>query len=165
MVAVSPDLSEREHVLVQTRAHGAALAGAFLTATCAVALLGLAVHAFPGSAARSPLGTPVLAAAAGLVAVAVGRLAVRVWEWDRTVLAVTEEQILVVRSALRRHTRSVPLRSVERLEVTRSVPGRLLGYGSIVVENAGRRSRLAFVPRPERVTSLIAAHVRPDDGR
>jgi hypothetical protein len=42
----------------------------------------------------------VLAAAAGLVAVAVGRLAVRVWEWDRTVLAVTEEQILVVRSAL-----------------------------------------------------------------
>jgi uncharacterized membrane protein YdbT with pleckstrin-like domain len=158
MVAVSPHVSEREHVLVQTRAHSAALAGAFLPATAAVALLVLAVRAFPGADARTALGTLALSGAAGLVAVAVARLALRVWEWDRTVLAVTEEQILVVRSAVRRQTRSVPLRTVDGLSVSQSGLGRLLGYGSIVVENGGKRSRLAFVPHPDRVSSLIAAH-------
>ena len=158
MVAVSPDVSEREHVLVQTRAHTAALAGAIVPATLAVALLALAVRAFPGADARTSLGTLALSGSVGLVAVAVGRLAVRIWEWDRTVLAVTDEQILVVRSAVRRHTRSVPLRSVDRLAVTQSLVGRVLGYGSIVVENGGRRSRLAFVPQPDRVSAVISAH-------
>ncbi len=158
MVVVSPDVSDRERVLVRTRAHTAALATAFLPATLAVALLVTAVRAFPGADASTTPGTLALSGAAGLAAVTVARLALRVWEWDRTLLAVTDQQILVVKSAVRRETRSVPLRTVERLAVTQSLAGRLLGYGSIVVENGGRRSRLAFVPHPDRVSELIGAH-------
>jgi uncharacterized membrane protein YdbT with pleckstrin-like domain len=163
MVAVTPYVSEREHVLVQTRAHTAVLAGAFVLAGLAVALLAVAVRAFDGTD-PGLVGTLALAASAGLVVLTLGRLAVRVWEWDRTVLAVTEEQVLVVRSALRRQTRSVPLRAVERLDVSQTLVGRVLGYGSIMLENGGRRSRLAYVPHPDRVSRLIAAHVRaPQD--
>jgi len=165
MVVVSPDVSDRERVLVRTRAHTAVLATAFLPATLAVALLALAVRAFPGAEASTTPGTLALSGAAGLAAVTVARLALRVWEWDRTLLAVTDQQILVVKSAVRRETRSVPLRSVERLAVTQGLAGRLLGYGSIVVENSGRRSRLAYVPHPERVSALIAAHAGPPDAR
>jgi uncharacterized membrane protein YdbT with pleckstrin-like domain len=160
MVAVTPYVSEREHVLVQTRAHTAVLAGAFVLAALSVALLAAAVRAFADGGDPGLVGTLALAASAGLVALTLGRLAVRVWEWDRTVLAVTEEQVLVVRSALRRQTRSVPLRAVERLDVSQTLVGRLLGYGSIMLENGGRRSRLAYVPHPDRVSRLIAAHVR-----
>src|SRR4051794_6169789 len=159
MVAVSPYVSDREHVLVQTRAHTAVLTGAFTVATLAVLLLAAAVRLFRHDGEAGVVDTLAVAGAAGLVALTLGRLAVRVWDWDRTVLAVTDEQVLVVRSALTRQLRSVPLRSVERLSVSQTVPGRLLGYGSIVLENEGRRSRLAYVPHPERVTRLIAEHV------
>jgi hypothetical protein len=163
VVAVDPFLSDRERVLVQTRAHTAVLAGAFGAAVLSVALLAVALVALDGSDAPRPLrGLPIVAAAV-LVAVAVGRLVFRVWEWDRTVLAVTEEQVLIIRCSLRRQTHSVPLASVEGLRVRQSLTGRVLGYGSIVLENGGRRSRLAYVPQPARVSGLITAHAGRQD--
>ena len=159
MVAVAPFLSERERVLVQTRAHTVVLWGAFALAVGAVALMAAAVAVLGGRGGLGRVGTVGVAGAALLVAVAVVRLALRVWEWDRTVLAVTDEQVLVVRGLLRRQTHSVPLASVERLRVRQGAAGRLLGYGTIVLENELRRSRLAYVPQAERVSALIAGRV------
>jgi len=68
-----------------------------------------------------------------LLVVAGALLSLRaVWKWERTHLVVTTEKLFVVDGTLRRRASSVRLRSVENLELEQSLPGRLLGYGTLV---------------------------------
>jgi membrane protein YdbS with pleckstrin-like domain len=90
--------------------------------------------------------------------VALLRLVRRVWEWDRTLLVVTEGELVVRRGGVRRSEQIVPLAGVVRLRVRRTVVGRLLGYGTIEVAGPGRASRLRFVPRPDEVSAVISAY-------
>ena len=55
-----------------------------------------------------------------------------VWRWERSHLVVTTEKLFVVDGTLRRRSSAVRLRSVENLELEQSLPGRLLGYGTLV---------------------------------
>ncbi len=156
MDAVQPLLSPDEHVLLRTRAHGAVLAGAFLRAGGSLAALAAVVWITGANGVAGEGEWLAIAAAGTLVVTQLLRLVRRVWEWDCTVVAVTEEQLVVVRGSLHRSTETVPLASVEHLGVRQSTMGRLLGYGTIQLSSGRRRNGLAYVPRPERMCALIA---------
>src|SRR5439155_19847337 len=94
-----------------------------------------------------PLKRP--GAALVIVAAAIGLRAV--WRWERTHLVVTTEKVFVVGGTLRRRASTVRLRSVENLELEQSLPGRLLGYGTIV---AGPLE-IDHVPEPRAVYRLV----------
>jgi membrane protein YdbS with pleckstrin-like domain len=74
-----------------------------------------------------------------------------VWRWERARLVVTTEKLFVVDGTLRRRASAVRLRSVENLELEQTLPGRLLGYGTLV---AGPLE-IEHVPQPRNVYRLV----------
>ena len=74
-----------------------------------------------------------------------------VWRWERAHLVVTTEKLFVVDGTLRRRSSAVRLRSLENLDLEQSLPGRLLGYGTLV---AGPLE-IEHVPHPRSVYRLV----------
>lgn len=130
-----------ERICLDARRHGVVLARPLARA--------LALACAGGGALW--LGWPATVAGAALLSAA-SLLAVRaVWRWDRTRLVVTPERLFVVHGVLRRRAASVRLREVEAIELEQTLPGRLLGYGTLVVGAL----EVAYVPQPRRVYHLL----------
>jgi membrane protein YdbS with pleckstrin-like domain len=142
-----------DDVLLETRPHVAALGPALLRA---LLLVLAALVAAAWLALEQPLlwraGTGLAATVAGIAALRALRV---VWRWDHTRLAVTESQIVVSTRGVRARTLQLPLGSLQELAVDQTLAGRLLGYGTLVVRDAGGRRGLAYVPRPAEVSGLI----------
>jgi Bacterial PH domain len=131
----------REELRLEARRHGIVLVRPFLEAMLAAALGTILLL----------LGWPFLVG--GAVGVAAGAfLALRaVWRWERTRLVVTSEKLLLTGGTVRRWTAAVPLRSLAAIEIEQTLPGRILGYGTLV---AGPLE-VDHVPRPEQVSTLL----------
>lgn len=89
----------------------------------------------------------------GFLAVA-GRLAFKVFEWSDEFFAVTKVRAMLVHGIVTRHVDMMPLSKVTDLTVDRTIMGRMLGYGTIVLESAGQDqalSKVEFVPEPESI--------------
>jgi uncharacterized membrane protein YdbT with pleckstrin-like domain len=134
---VHPD----EQVCLDARRHGVVLARP-LAQAAVLAGLGavLLVLLWP---------LPLLGAALVVIAAAVCLRAV--WLWERARLVVTTEKLLVVDGTLRRRSSAVRLRTVERLELEQSFPGRLLGYGTLVAGSL----EIEHVPQARSVYRLV----------
>ena len=124
---------------MQTHRHGIALARPFLRALV-LALAGAACFFAPWAAVAA-VGAVLLALAALIAVVGVAR-------WDRTHLAVTGSALVVEHGLLSRRTASISLKGTV-FEVERTLPGRILGYGTVV---AGELE-MDYVPR--RLTRLL----------
>jgi uncharacterized membrane protein YdbT with pleckstrin-like domain len=103
-------------------------------------------------AALLRVGWPASPAGAALLALAAIVALRAVWRWDRTRVVVTDESLVVVHGVLRRGRASVPLRGVEAIELEQTLPGRLFGYGTLVVGALEVR----YVPRPRQLYRLLA---------
>jgi membrane protein YdbS with pleckstrin-like domain len=134
---VHPD----EQICLDARRHGVVLARP-LGQALALAGAGAVLLALPW-----PLAVP---GAALVVAAAIVCLRA-VWLWERARLVVTTEKLFVVDGTLRRRSSSVPLRTVGRLELEQTFPGRLLGYGTIVAGSL----EIEHVPEPRSVYRLV----------
>jgi membrane protein YdbS with pleckstrin-like domain len=134
---ISPDerlcLESRRHCIVLARPIGWALA--------------LATGG--GLAATQPWPLDVVGAALLALGALVALRAV--WRWDRTKIVLTTERLFVVDGVLRRRTATVRLDSVEAVELEQSLPGRLLGYGTL----AAGTLEVAFVPAPRELCRLV----------
>jgi uncharacterized membrane protein YdbT with pleckstrin-like domain len=130
-----------ERVFLDARRHGIVLVRP-LTRALAATVAGGALLAFAW-----PL------AVAGAVLMALGALVfVRaVWAWERTRVVVTSEKVFVVHGTWRRRAKAVRLRTVEAVELDQSLPGQLLGYGTVVVGSLA----LDNVAQPKRVCNLV----------
>jgi uncharacterized membrane protein YdbT with pleckstrin-like domain len=134
---VHPD----EQVCLDARRHGVVLARPLVQAGV-LAAAGALLLALPWPLPLPGAALVVLAAAVCLRAV---------WLWERTRLVVTTEKVCLLDGTLRRRSSSVRLRTVEKVELEQSVPGRLLGYGTLV---AGPLE-IEHVPRPRSVYQLV----------
>jgi uncharacterized membrane protein YdbT with pleckstrin-like domain len=133
--------SPEERVCFDARRHGVVLARPFGQALVLAGAGGLLVSL------AWPLQVP-----GALLVIAGALLGLRaVWRWERTHLVVTTEKLFVVDGTLRRRAAAVRLRSVENLELEQSLPGRLLGYGTLV---AGPLE-IDHVPEPRNVYRLV----------
>ena len=133
--------TREEQVCFDARRHGVVLARP-LAEAIVLALTG-------GILLAEPWPLPVLGAALMAIAAAVCLRAV--WRWERTHLVVTTDKLCLVDGTLRRRSATVRLRAVENLELEQSLPGRLLGYGTLV---AGPLE-IDHVPEPRSVYRLV----------
>ena len=119
-------LEPGEEVRLEARPHGAALVRP-LTRAIALAIVGALLVAFGPriSWGVAAVGALEIALAAGLALVAVVR-------WDRTLLVLTTEKLFVVYGVVRRRAAAVRLARAGPVEIQQSLPGRLLGYGTLV---------------------------------
>ncbi|MFD0855833.1 PH domain-containing protein, partial [Actinomadura adrarensis] len=84
-----------------------------------------------------------------------GYLGWKVIAWSVEFFIVTEHRSMVVTGVLNRTVLMMPLGKVTDIELQRSVPGRMLGYGEFVIESAGQKKpllhRVRFMPYPEQL--------------
>lgn len=79
------------------------------------------------------LAWPLAVVGAALMALG-ALLSVRaVWRWERTRVVVTSEKVFVVYGTWRRRAKAVRLGAIDAVELDQSLPGQLLGYGTVVV--------------------------------
>jgi uncharacterized membrane protein YdbT with pleckstrin-like domain len=88
------------------------------------------------------------------------RLAFKVFEWSDEFFAVTKVRVMLVHGLVVRRVDMMPLTKVTDLTVNRSIMGRMLGYGTLVLESAGQDQALStveYVPEPEAIYLEISA--------
>ena len=151
-------LGEGERVLVHRRPHWRLLVGPVLAFLATLGVAGyLAALALGGGWER--WGWPVIAA--GAVALILWSTVLPVVRWRTTHLVVTTQRVLVREGVRRAQGLEVPLDRVTDVRTRRTRPGRLLGYGSLVL-GAGVDGEVEFtdLPDAEEVRSLLLAAVR-----
>ena len=94
---------------------------------------------------------PVPAAGALVLTIAAAISLGAVVRWDRTRIVVTTEKVFLVHGVLRRRASAVMLRSLRVVSLEQSLPGRVLGYGTL---QAGPLE-VEYVPDPGRVRDLV----------
>lgn len=91
-----------------------------------------------------------------------GRAAYLVAEWRHDWFVATDRRLLLFYGFITRKVSMMPLSKVTDMSYTRSVPGRLLGYGRFVMESAGQDQALRevhFVPQPDANYRAICAEI------
>ena len=163
-----PYLASGEAVVLAVRRHLAVLALPLL-----VALAAMFLASAVGYLTSPKEGGDLIDTLVGLVAIAaVARFAWRLWEWWADRIYVTEQRIFEVSGVLTRKVASMPLERVTDMTYSRSVLGRLLGFGELALETAGQDQGLTaicYLPHPDdfyrQVTSLVMGGVARDEGR
>jgi uncharacterized membrane protein YdbT with pleckstrin-like domain len=130
-----------EHVCLDARRHSAVLALP-LSRSVIMAVGGILLLTLPWPV--PVVGAAVLTAAAVTALVAVVR-------WDRTRFVVTTEKVFLVRGVMHRRASAVMLRSMRSVSLDQTLPGRVLGYGTL---HAGPLE-VAYVPHAKHVRDLV----------
>ncbi|HEX3326595.1 MAG TPA: PH domain-containing protein [Actinomycetota bacterium] len=152
-----------ERKIWEVRRHAAVLLGPFLQMAAVLVVAGflgaLASHVGAASAITTILGLVVLAF--------VIRLASTVVQWWLTRIIVTDRRIVEVSGVVSRRVASMPLPQVTDTTYHRSVGGRLLGYGDLIVESPGRHpglSHIDHVPRPDDFYRIVMSLMNASSG-
>jgi len=130
-----------EHVCLDARRHTVVLARPLARAV----LLAVA-----GSFLLA-LSWPIPVAGATVLVVAAVTALVAVVRWDRTRFVVTTEKVFLVHGLARRRASAVMVRQVRLVALEQTLPGRVLGYGTL---QAGPLE-VEYVPHARRVRDLV----------
>ena len=93
------------------------------------------------------------------------RFAYTLYEWRDELLVVPDKRFVLATGVFTTRIAMMPLTKVTDLTYERSALGRLLGYGTLIVESAGQiqaLNRVEFLPRPELVYDAISELVFGD---
>ena len=66
-------------------------------------------------------------------------------DWLRTTITVTDKRLFILGGIMSRRLSMLPLRKVTDMTLVQPLGGRLLGYGSIIVESAGQDQALSEI--------------------
>lgn len=86
--------------------------------------------------------------------------AYRVMSWWRTFYVVTDERVLLLRGIVSVNVTAVRLARVTETSFSRSVWGRILGYGELKLDTAADQMNLAtltYLPRPAEAYRLVTS--------
>ena len=150
-----------ERRVIRVRQHWAVMAKD-LVQTGLFLLLLVAIQAyFPSSALVDNL-TFYLALAA------VVRFTLKTILWWIERIVITDKRVMLAKGLLTHKLAMMPLSKVTDLTFERSLNGRMLGYGSIVVESAGQvqgLDRIDYMPRPEEIYEALSELIFGEKGR
>ena len=160
-------LAQDEEIILQVHRHGSVLLRPLF-----VALTMIFVAASIGFVTSPGEGGDLVDTVAGVIALFfVLRLLWKIWEWRADRVVVTDRRIFQVSGLLARKVASMPLAKMTDITYHRSILGRLLGFGELVVETAGQEQslhRLDHLPKPDdfyrTITWLVTGGLmeRPD---
>ena len=97
-----------------------------------------------------------------LALVAVVRFTVIVLLWWTERIVVTDKRMMLSSGIITHRLGMMPLSKVTDLTFERTVAGRMLGYGTVIVESAGQNQafeKIKYVPRPEEVYEAISERI------
>ena len=103
-----------------------------------------------------------------LALVAVLRFTVLTILWWTERIVVTDKRVMLAKGIITHNVGMMPLGKVTDLTFQRSLGGRMLGYGTVIVESAGQNQafeRIKYVPRPEEVYEAISELVFGEKGK
>jgi uncharacterized membrane protein YdbT with pleckstrin-like domain len=103
-----------------------------------------------------------------LALVAVMRFTVLTILWEIERIVITDKRVMLAQGFLVHKIAMMPLSKVTDLTFERSLRGRLLGYGALIVESAGQiqaLNRIDYIPRPEEVYEALSELVFGEKGR
>ena len=89
-----------------------------------------------------------------------GRFLWRVWEWWVDRIVITDRRIYEVSGLLTRRVATMPLAKMTDMTYERTVLGRVLGYGDLIIESAGQSqalNRIPHLPRPDDIYRTISS--------
>ncbi|MEP7161625.1 MAG: PH domain-containing protein [Dermatophilaceae bacterium] len=151
-----------EQDVVTTRRHGVAILEPWLSVAVGLAIV-LIVGMRSPSNAGLPLVTEVLWWCWFLL---LGRAVLITYDWRRTWFVATNNRLLLVHGFVIRKVAMMPLGKVTDMTYERSVLGRLLGFGTFVLESAGQDQALRVmdhIPKPDDAYRAIIAQIFPSD--
>jgi len=93
------------------------------------------------------------------------RFAYFVLEWWVERIVVTDKRFMIAHGVFTTNVGMMPIGKVTDLTYERSFLGRMLGYGTLVVESAGQiqaLNRIEYLPKPEEVYDAISELVFGD---
>lgn len=154
-------LLKGEKIVVAVHRHWAVVAE-----PVALALLGLLIAVWL-SATLDPSAGQLADLVWWLAFALVGRALFYLWEWQREWFIATDRRLLLVYGFIVRKVDMMPLGKVTDMTYDRSVLGRILGYGTFILESAGQDqalSNLAFMPRPDSTYKAIIAQIFHREG-
>lgn len=96
------------------------------------------------------------------------RFAFHALEWWVERIVVTDKRFLLTNGIIVTNVAMMPITKVTDLTYHRPLVGRILGYGTLVVESAGQiqaLNQITFLPRPEEVYDAISELVFGDKGQ
>ncbi|ANY05943.1 PH domain-containing protein [Pseudonocardia sp. HH130630-07] len=103
-----------------------------------------------------------------LVLVAVLRFTALTILWWIERIVITDKRVMIAQGIIVHNVGMMPLGKVTDLTFQRSLSGRLLGYGTMVVESAGQiqaLNRIDFMPRPEEIYEALSELVFGEKGK
>lgn len=87
------------------------------------------------------------------------RFTYQVLDWYVERIVVTDKRFMITEGLFTTSVQMMPITKVTDLTYHRSVPGRMFGYGTMVVESAGQiqaLNRIEYLPNPEVVFDAIS---------
>jgi len=155
-------LGADEHVVYASRQHPIVLARSLAVWIVCVAILAFA-GAYASSHTQSALASRVITVLVVIVTIyAVFKLMV----WWAAQYALTDHRVMLITGLLSVKVSATPLSKINDTTFVRSIWGRLLGYGDLVLESAGERtglSDLKFLPKPNSVYRLLTSLIAEGD--
>jgi uncharacterized membrane protein YdbT with pleckstrin-like domain len=88
------------------------------------------------------------------------------WWIERIV--ITDKRVMLAQGIITHKVGMMPLSKVTDLTFERTLDGRMLGYGTIVVESAGQiqaLNRITYMPRPEEIYEALSELIFGEKGR
>ena len=141
-------LAQDEEIVLQVHRHASVLIRPFLSAVAMIV-----VAAVIGFLTSPSEGGDLVDTVVGVIALLfVLRLLWRIWEWRADRVVVTDRRIFEVSGLLSRKVASMPLAKMTDITYHRSLLGRILGFGELIVETAGQEQalhRLDHLPKPD----------------
>ncbi len=102
----------------------------------------------------------------GLVAVLRFTVLTILWWIERIV--ITDKRVMLAEGIITHNVGMMPLAKVTDLTFRRSLGGRVLGYGTLIVESAGQiqaLNKISYMPRPEEIYEALSELVFGEKGK
>jgi uncharacterized membrane protein YdbT with pleckstrin-like domain len=144
-------LHEDEEIFLDQRPHGVRLAGPVSLSVLVTA--GIVAGFVEWKAAPTWFGIVL-----GVVLLTTGiYLGARVLAWQATSFVVTSHRVIYRTGVLRRSGREIPIDALQSVSYRQSLPGRMIGVGSVLVSSAGQddAQEVPDVRDPEAAQSAV----------
>jgi membrane protein YdbS with pleckstrin-like domain len=160
-------LGANERILLQTRQHPLAIVGSLFEALLLIVPMSMIAWGVRGvEPLRNELGDWIVAVLFVAMILVVLRLLWRIVGWELERVVVTNQKVIHIHGVFSRRIASTPLVKVSELTVNQPLPGRLFGYGALVVDVPGGREQalhgLGYIPDPTDLYRLITDVGRAD---
>ncbi|MBL8927042.1 MAG: PH domain-containing protein [Pseudonocardia sp.] len=150
-----------ERRVIRVRMHWAVMANNLVFTGLFLLLMIIAQHYLPTSAFVDNL-TFYLALAS------VVRFTVQTILWWIERIVITDKRVMLAEGIVTHNVGMMPLSKVTDLTFRRTFGGRLLGYGTLIVESAGQiqaLNKIRYMPRPEEIYEALSELIFGEKGK